>query len=984
MKNFSYRMFYVVCLVSLAMIAFVACGDDVSTETQTLNDEKGMTIVSDIADLPECGKGNDGEQVFVKNEKSIRICSKGEWFGTINGTSSVDTVRSPSKCFSVSLADSSGVKIICDGDSVGVVLHGHDGTDGSKGSDGEKGLQGIKGEMGADGTDGKNCDVAALPSNDGLKVICNGDSVGIVLNGTNGENGSESVSNCSIIDVDCVLNISCGKDTVSLGIESSENSCMADVSLDQEAVAVNLEGIGGQSQKGPFLKGSEVIAYELLNGRSLQQTGKTFQGKILSDSGNFNIKTVSLASQYATLMAKGYYLNEVTGNPSKSQITLTALTNLRGRSVANINLLTHLENERAQFLVIEGKMTVQNAKKKAEGEVFKLFHIDASNFTGYSEDLNISGTTDADAALLAISILLQGDRSEAELTALLTAISSAMEETGKWNDLNTKISIADWAATIDSAGLLPQIRNHVEKWGLTEHAANFEPYIRNYWYMELGLGPCTAEKVGTVAELSAGIRKGTNNRYTCVDSSDTKVGKVWRISTDLEKDTYGWNPGVDGQKEIGHYNQDKYYIYDKTFEAWRDADNREIEWGGCIENREGEFYQLDDLWWICKSRKWTEISGVEIDTEGWKVGKDGEVKKGNSDEYYYVYDVEEKQWRNASDLDVALGSGCTTNRVGEMITASEKNSPCDGRFFVCQKNHDWKETVNQIEINTYERSCDKDGKMVNGLFNPDMWYVCENIKWRDATTSEESKMFACLSSMVDSVTFFGGDGYVCRENHEWKTAEFYDYAIGEKDFFSSYKDAKYIDTLFVDPRDGKLYKLVNVKFSNYGKDYDKVWFAENLRFADSTTYVNMKGQSWCYKERNGDCTIGGRYYTWTAAMNVLPRYQSGNVSDVPGLIRSPHQGLCPAGWHIPSAEEWQTYLDASGYYNYHLASPGFVPHETGYYDSSKKVFVNVGSRQYFWAASSPYGWGFTCYWDGCVIDNADVRHNGFPVRCVQD
>ncbi|SHK47803.1 histidine phosphatase family protein [Fibrobacter sp. UWEL] len=53
-------------------------------------------------------------------------------------------------CYTESLEDSTGIKIICNGDSIGVLMNGTDGKDGKDGSDGKDG------EDGSDGKDGEN------------------------------------------------------------------------------------------------------------------------------------------------------------------------------------------------------------------------------------------------------------------------------------------------------------------------------------------------------------------------------------------------------------------------------------------------------------------------------------------------------------------------------------------------------------------------------------------------------------------------------------------------------------------------------------------------------------------------------------------------------------------------------------------------------------------------------------------------------------
>ncbi len=160
------------------------------------------------------------------------------------------------------------------------------------------------------------------------------------------------------------------------------------------------------TQKGPFLSGSKVLVKEMEDGRTLTQTGNTFDGKILNDNGQFRINARMLVSQYVMLEATGYYRNEVTGGNSNSTLTLFAITDVTSRNIVNIKLLTHLEYERVIYLVTKKKMTVKKAKRQAQKEIFALLGIDAEGFSN-SEALNIAGSSDEDGALLAFSIFEQ-------------------------------------------------------------------------------------------------------------------------------------------------------------------------------------------------------------------------------------------------------------------------------------------------------------------------------------------------------------------------------------------------------------------------------------------------------------------------------------------------------------------------------------------------------------------------------------------------
>jgi len=346
-----------------------------------------------------------------------------------------------------------------------------------------------------------------------------------------------------------------------------------------EVVKVKDKSVAGVSQKGPFVTGSAVKLYEL-DGETYAQTGKSFTGKISSDKGEFSVSSVTLASQYALLEASGYFRNEVTGKKSSGTIALNALTDLSDRENVNINLLTHLEYERALYLVGTG-INVSAAKKQAEAEIFNAFGIQG-DFAN-SEDLNIFSSGDGNAALLAFSVLMQGDRSEAELTELLTKLAIDIEKDGEWNDEATKSKIADWAMNQDLAGGLETIRSNINGWDLGT-VPDFEKHVRNFWYANYGLGICDDDSKGVVKAVANRLSKfyGSTERYVC------KSG-TWVYASDVEKDTYEWTAGEDGEIKNGDVVDTNKYVYDEGFKAWRKASFVDIKLGSCTVSHTGEF-----------------------------------------------------------------------------------------------------------------------------------------------------------------------------------------------------------------------------------------------------------------------------------------------------------------------------------------------------------------------------------------------------------
>ena len=116
-----------------AACLLVACGDTVENVYQS-----GMEVVASADDLPKCSKDNEDEQIIVKDEASIRICIAGDWVA-------LEGVDGDYACKTEELKDGSGLKIVCNGDSIGVVLNGSDGKDGKSGKDGKDGTDGEDG-----------------------------------------------------------------------------------------------------------------------------------------------------------------------------------------------------------------------------------------------------------------------------------------------------------------------------------------------------------------------------------------------------------------------------------------------------------------------------------------------------------------------------------------------------------------------------------------------------------------------------------------------------------------------------------------------------------------------------------------------------------------------------------------------------------------------------------------------------------------------
>lgn len=847
-------MKYIAHLFALSsLLFFTACGENAATGNAMQAGSSGFSVVADVTELPACSANNDGELVWVKNESSPRMCSGGKWYAVAGGVAA--------SCHTEPLADASGSKIVCGGDSIGVVLNGHNGKDGAQGVPGEKGdkgdvgEQGKRGDTGDDGLDGLNGrngkdGAPGAAGEDGLdgwdgppgadgkdgKDGKDGTPGADGKDGADGQDGKDGV-NCVLESVDeQTARVICGEDSVVLFVGVPEG----EVVLDSEKIAISLDQVSGVTQKGPFLTGSKVLVRELSDGRTLTQTGNSFNGKILNDKGEFRINARMLVSQYVMLEATGYYRNEVTGKNSNSELTLFAITDVNNRNVVNVNLLTHLEYERVIYLVTQKKMRVKDAKKQAQKEIFALIGVDATDFEN-SEDLSVVGSSEADAALLAFSIILQGDRSESELSELLTKIATDMEKDGTWDDSVTRGALADWALSIEGdryffeTARIWKIRENVEGWGLSEDVPYFERYVTMFWNREYGLGECSS--YDNYREVVAAKRGPSTNRYIC-------TGTTWDVASDDEKDTYLWNDTTDGATRVGEVTG-KLYIYRKgdPYGHWYEATEVEKILGGCTEALYGTVRRASgEIYYQCDQEDqysyWSELSYsyastfLIIDTQGWKDGSDGDSRWGDSigvvtsrDRYCYVYDdnvndyyynKDSSGWRigNRSDCDLGM-QGCTKARAGLTLRAN------DGSFYTCSSGYSrvygrygysWIEEKNRSVYNTLGWACadSNDGEMRLGQVN-DVYFVCEDSAWRESSIKEETdcrengvcQLHRCTRGKRGKFEEIDGELKVCDygySSYEWRTpncaetrtqslcfGEYnsYDYAYGSVEFDST-------------------------------------------------------------------------------------------------------------------------------------------------------------------------------------------------------
>jgi uncharacterized protein (TIGR02145 family) len=181
---------------------------------------------------------------------------------------------------------------------------------------------------------------------------------------------------------------------------------------------------------------------------------------------------------------------------------------------------------------------------------------------------------------------------------------------------------------------------------------------------------------------------------------------------------------------------------------------------------------------------------------------------------------------------------------------------------------------------------------------------------------------------------------------------------------------------WTDIRDGKGYPTVLIN--------GQCWFAANLDHGiriQSTVPMadNCVTEKYCYSNNPDSCSVHGGLYQWDELMKY---------DDTPA-----GQGICPAGWRVPTESDWQTLMAAfngpafAGSPLQHPTVPGFHA-LTGGVLYQNNVFKYNGLAVLFWTSTSvtpvrviSHGMNNK---DISVSYYESLRNNAFPVRCIKD
>lgn len=172
------------------------------------------------------------------------------------------------------------------------------------------------------------------------------------------------------------------------------------------------------------------------------------------------------------------------------------------------------------------------------------------------------------------------------------------------------------------------------------------------------------------------------------------------------------------------------------------------------------------------------------------------------------------------------------------------------------------------------------------------------------------------------------------------------------------------------------------------------WIKKNLNtgsmMASSAVMPLNNGtvEKWCSGTPDGNtvsnpanCPTYGGLYTWNEAMGYQPTECNGGKC----------QGICPAGWHIPTDAEWTALESAVGANPATKLKPGgtsgFDALFAGQRSSFMAGYYDVGMNGFFWSSTQSNASDAWRRWfsGSSAVDRAsDGKNMGYSVRCLKD
>jgi uncharacterized protein (TIGR02145 family) len=430
--------------------------------------------------------------------------------------------------------------------------------------------------------------------------------------------------------------------------------------------------------------------------------------------------------------------------------------------------------------------------------------------------------------------------------------------------------------------------------------------------VEIDIGVCKPEIFNKIDTTSAGVsyvcggyahwvQAGAYNYYGKCDSTkydrtykvngDTYVcsGSQWRVTTKLD-DSLGvcFSKNENSMKTLGGSR----YVCKSA--GWLSA-TRSVVLGVCDVSSSWNTGMFNDTAYVCKNGSWTVMTDIEKALGPCTDDSLGIVRM--IDTTHYICDA--RKWRLAANSGEALLGLCTDSLKGKDTVIL---SP-DSMYYKCNVWGSWYMPT----ITETFGACNNKSSVSTRIFDK-REYVCDpsalssGIGWHLLNAIDSANGY-CKKSAEGKTAVYNDEAYVCYVEFgciaQWKRASLSEFLgtcssanAGAK---GTYDKLTYLCSggawvpqlsTITDSRDNEVYKITTIG--------TQTWMAENLRYKGVDS-------SWCNAKDN----CASRIYSWSAATGLSSAYDKQLAGN---NIKTPHRGICPAGFHIPSEREWDTLL----------------------------------------------------------------------------
>lgn len=200
------------------------------------------------------------------------------------------------------------------------------------------------------------------------------------------------------------------------------------------------------------------------------------------------------------------------------------------------------------------------------------------------------------------------------------------------------------------------------------------------------------------------------------------------------------------------------------------------------------------------------------------------------------------------------------------------------------------------------------------------------------------------------------------------------------------RDTPFVYGSVTDARTGVSYRTIVIG--------SQTWMADNIDYGSRVDGVdgladNGTDEKWCYYDDDAWCAENGGIYNRSEAIAWSP------------ITEEAVQGVCPAGWHVPTLDEYEVLLSEAG------TSRGLVDVCEGDRTGTDTVgfaaklvgvrswgsFEREGVATKFWTSTDRGSGGYSFNmvvglsdtpFTSMVESGANAGENGFSVRCIQD